>query len=134
MGEDQTGPHDEGAGELGLPDPDVFELCNQLNAFQGVCTLQSCAGHKRMYREEEIISSGHLWIWHRELAAALFQQHAFELAQAGAIERVCTIYHESGQEISEITFQGNGHGRLQESMDAIFGFYSQLQSKVSVPL
>ena len=44
-----------GAAGHGDPDPDMIPWCEKLNALPGVCTVQSCSGH----RENGYLRSGH---------------------------------------------------------------------------
>lgn len=45
----------------GYPDPDILPWCDRLNALEGLCTLQSCAGHTPRNGDPGP-HPGHLWI------------------------------------------------------------------------
>lgn len=115
--------HDERGG-YGFPDPDMIPWCEKINSIHGVCTLQSCAGHKGDY---EI--PGHLWIWLREDLAELFHRRAPVLAQYQLIERLSTVYTSGGREVAVITFAGNNRDLLSESMRVILSFFENLQAE-----
>ena len=106
----------------GDPDPDIYPLCDRLNALPGVCTLQSCAGH----RNGNVLDSGHLWLWLDRRTAERFDRNAWALAAFPTIERVARFYSPSGQEITVIEFQGNERGALATSADVIRLFFESL--------
>ncbi|KKN61938.1 hypothetical protein LCGC14_0517070 [marine sediment metagenome] len=106
----------------GWPDSEIIPLCDALNALPGVCTLQSCAGHKR----ESRFICGHLWIVLDESMSRKFDQKAFELSSQANIDRLCKIYSSWGQEIVSIEFLGKERGLLQASMGTILQFFESL--------
>lgn len=106
----------------GVPDPEMIPWCEKLNALPGVCTLQSCAGH----RDGERGTSGHLWLWLAEDEARRFRERAFELARNSLMERVSVIYQPWGQEVVELEFRGSPDNQLEASMTAILGFLEAL--------
>jgi len=111
-------------GGRGFPDPDILPWCDKLNALPGVCTLQSCAGHRH---QDGSLSSGQLWLWLSPDVAHAFHARAFELArQSPPIERLYTLYADWGQEIADVRFAGNERGLLAESMELVFAFFSDL--------
>jgi hypothetical protein len=110
-------------GGRGFPDTDIVPWCDRLNAMPGVCTLQSCAGHRR----DGYLTSGHLWLWLAPDVCEAFRRRAFELARLSPpIERVTTRYAAWGQEIACVEFAGNERDRLAESMRVILAFFSDL--------
>lgn len=117
-----TPPNDSGG--RGFPDPAILPWCDRLNALRGICTLQSCAGHRH---NDGSLSSGHLWLWLSPDVARAFRTRAFQLAKRSPpIERVYTLYADWGQEIADVRFAGNERGLLAESMELIFAFFSDL--------
>ena len=116
-----TLPLDNGAGGIGLPDPDILPWCAKLNSIDGVCTLQSCAGHSGRY-----VQPGHLWLWLSEDLALAFHKSAPQLAESNLMEAVSTTFTNDGKEIAVITFAGNDRDRLTESMNVILSFFQSL--------
>lgn len=113
-------------GELGWPDPDIIPLCDALNEFPGVCTVQSCAGHGSALAGY-VQSSGHLWLRLNDRVSAAFDRSVFHLsARTDLIERVWRIYSEDGKEITCIAFAGNERGLLSQSSALIFEFFSDV--------
>lgn len=109
---------------LGAPDAEILPLCNKLNEIPGVCTLQSCAGHKRArYRE-----SAHLWLWLSEDLSREFDAQAFAFASEEGIEAVKRRYTPWGQEVTMITFAGKERSGLERSADTIASFFDRLAS------
>lgn len=109
-----TLPSDSAGG----PDAAVVPWCARLNAIQGVCTLQSCAGHI----ENGYLHSGHIWLWLDQAKSVEWDRRAYELAAARTIERVTRIYSSWGQEVHCVEFQGEERGCLAESMKMIEWF------------
>ncbi len=109
--------------EPGHADPDIYPLCDRLNALHGVCTIQSCAGH---ILDDGFMRSGHLWLWLDPATAGKFDRQAWTLAAMPAIQRVARLYLASGQEITCIEFAGNERAMLKDSADAIASFFASL--------
>lgn len=114
-------PPDPSEGDRGLPDPDMISWCAEINPLPGLCTLQSCAGHKGRYR-----TSGHLWVWMDEERTRRFRERAPDLAVSPCIERVATLYQSDKSEIAAITFAGNDRDLLGESMNVVLAFFRSL--------
>lgn len=118
-------------GGHGWPDPEIFPLCVSLNALPGVCTLQSCAGHRAVEsgKGQTFPSSGHLWLRLDEDNTREFEKQVFALyAEKDLIESVSKIYFDSeaGHEIIAIAFAGNERDRLAQSASLILGFFASL--------
>ena len=113
---------DEG-DERGFPDPPMISWCAMLNALDGICTMQSCAGHKRA---DGSLTSGVLWLKLSRNLSARFDCVAFSLAKQPGIEWVSRLYRGYGEEIASIGFQGNDHSTLDKSMSKILKFLSDL--------
>lgn len=107
----------------GYPDPDIVEWCDLINALPGVCTVQSCQGH----REGNYVTPGHLWLRLDEPTTAAFDREAFQLARHEAIEQVVRMYAPWGKEIASITFAGNERDSLAPSLRAILRFLHSIQ-------
>ena len=107
----------------GFPDPEIIPWCDRLNKIEGVCTLQSCAGHEMGSVEG---GWGHLWLWLSEPISRAFDSRAFELASYPHIDRVERIYGSWGQEVASITFAGDERGLLAESGALILRFLGSL--------
>lgn len=112
------------AGGPGDPDPEMILWCDRINAIEGVCTLQSCAGHQN--QKSGVRSAGHLWLWFSAEKTRNFQKRAFELAQNSTIERISTIYQPWGQEVVQIEFRGIPDGQLEDSGQIILAFLASL--------
>ena len=116
-------PHPDHPGADGHADPDIYPLCDRLNALAGVCTIQSCAGH---ILDDGFLRTGHIWVWLDAATSERFDRQAWVLAAAPSIERVSRLYLASGQEISCIEFAGNEKGLLKDSCCAIAEFFTAL--------
>lgn len=112
-------------GGPGSPDTEIIPWCQKINALEGICTVQSCAGHAASERDD-YESCGHFWIRLDEDRASLFHRRAFELAEHSVIERVSLIYQSWGQEVVEIYFRGRATGQLKDSMGVILAFLGSL--------
>ena len=117
-------------GILGYPDQDILSWCDKLNAIEGVCTIQSCAGHGP--ETNGCYAAGHLWLRLDPVLSAAFEERVFELAQdTRHIERISKIYQSWGHEVTAIEFAGNGHALLTESMQVIYGFFESLAKRMA---
>jgi len=110
-------------------EPDLRPWLNRLNKLDGVCTLQSCGGHRFLDREnksdETHIMNGHLWIWLSESVSRVFYTRAFELVQSDPMECVSIMFQGYGREIVSISFKGRAHNRMAESLDGIVEFFEE---------
>jgi len=116
----------DGRGGEGWPDRDVLPLCEALNSFPGVCTVQSCAGHGR---PGWVDYPGCLWLRLDRRTSAAFERRASVLAGMREIDRVSKIYNEDGKELVAIEFAGNERNLLAESERRIVHFFEQLISR-----
>ena len=116
----------EAGDERGFPDPPMIEWCRRLNVLDGVCTVQSCAGHRR---DDGSVASGHVWLRFSREIAARFDETALSLAAQPGIEQVSRLYAPWGAEISAITFHGNERARLNQSMHVILAFVTSCRSR-----
>ena len=99
-----------GAGE---PDADIIPWCDLINSLPGVCTLQSCAGHK---------TGGHLWLWLDEQRSREFDRWGYVLARMEGIETVARKYGSWGQEITAIEFDD----RFEKACESVLLFFRAL--------
>ncbi len=103
----------------GEPDANIIPWCDRINELPGICTLQSCAGH----RDGKFKSDGHLWLWMDHIVHSRFHANAFLLLQnKDHVDLLSTLYLHDGKEAASITFYGNGHDRLDASITLIYGF------------
>ena len=110
----------------GEPDTDIVPCCDAINALSGICTLQSCAGH----RKGRYQTNGHLWLWMDEVAHARFTANAFLLLNnQDYIDSVDTRFLHDGKEIAFVAFFGNERGKLDASMTFIYGFLCGIASE-----
>lgn len=115
-------------GGRGYPDADIVPWCQKINLLNGVCTLQSCAGHK--YDENEYYYPGELWLRFDQHMNIAFENKVLKFVKNSLIEKVSKLYRQDGTEIIEIIFQGNERGKFHESIEFIYNFISSLENKV----
>ena len=118
-------PASPGLGGRGVPDPAMVPWCDRVNKLPGVCTVQSCAGH----REDGYLSSGHLWLRLSQPMSEAFDRGALRLASRDGMEQVARIYAPWGEEVASITFAGDEHNLLPESMGTILAFLTELSEE-----
>lgn len=124
-------PNGDLAGK-GFVDLDIVPWCDKLNEIEGLCTLQSCAGHgKRIPNGElHVKSKGILWIWLSKSMNETFYENVFDsLAKHKCMERVRILFSDWGQEIIELSFKGNECNYLDKSMNVIVCFFKELGGK-----
>ena len=103
----------------GVPDREIVPWCDRINQLPGLCTLQSCAGHK----DGDTLVSGHLWLLMSQSAADRFDRTAFLLLRnEDSIEQISWLYQHEGKKIASIIFAGNERESLETSISLIFGF------------
>jgi len=111
----------------GFPDPLMIEWCRRINALKGVCTVQSCSGHRA---SDGAFYSGHLWLRMSRGVSDRFERQAFNLAGQRGIERVSKLYMHGGEEVIVLEFQGQEHDRLDSSMGAVLRFLTEITTAV----
>lgn len=133
----------------GFPDPDVYGLVDALNSINGICTTQSCSGH-RVYPDESPIGrvvmpdgetlgptlwSGQVWLRTSRAIRDVFIERVEELASDSHIERVGILLGPSPNgDIIDIVFQGlnagetveDGRRMLAETQDILMTFFQHL--------
>jgi hypothetical protein len=103
---------------VGAPDGDIVPWCDLINALPGICTLQSCAGHRR----GKMLSSAHVWLWLSREAQRRFDQNAFVLLRSDMVDWVSTHHQADGKQIASITFYGNERAMFGQSILFVYGF------------
>ena len=104
---------------VGDPDAAIVPWCDWINDLPGICTLQSCAGHK----DANIVRAGHFWLWMSRNVATRFDRNAFLLLRnQDLIEWISWHYLHEGKKIASITFAGNERGTLEKATSLICGF------------
>lgn len=118
----------------GTPDPDVFPLVDALNAMPGVCTVQSCAGHRSPEPKSfdtrdrgDGFTSGQLWLRVSDAVLVLLQARLAELLAEPSIEQVSLLYGRTERSpVVDIVFHGNERGMLPEASRAILSYFQSL--------
>jgi hypothetical protein len=121
-------PQDARGGH-GYPDPGIFDLCDRLNAIDGVCTLQSCAGHSEAESDGGLYPAN-LWLWLAADQARGFERAAsqFQVAMWPTVDRLAKHWQPDGQEVVEISFVRHDHPAFRSTCDAIVAFVSRLDA------
>jgi hypothetical protein len=117
--------------ERGFPDPPIVAWCNEINALPGICTVQSCAGHRRL---DGTLISGHLWVRLSRDVSARFDEAALSLAAQPGIEQVSKLFGRWGAELAMITFLGSERDHLERSMRVVLRFLGELATPGRCPL
>ena len=121
----------------GLADKAMVPYCDALNDLPGVCTLQSCAGHRPGEisagapvgtRDQQTARTAHLWLWLDERTADTFYYSAWRLSEHPCMEHVAIRFQPYGQQLVELIFHGNdcGPGHLNSSMQVILKFLREI--------
>lgn len=106
-------------GGTGHADPEIYELCDVLNAMDGLCTLQSCAGHHLQAADGTgwCRHSAQLWLWLSVPVTVAFAQRVDRLALSPLVERVQTMYLPTNEgvirEVVDVRFRGMEHSALE---------------------
>jgi len=119
--------------DISPPDPEIELYLWKLNRICGLCTLQSCSGHRKTDARDgsEYFTCGNLWLWLSEAMMEEFYKGAFELARNPCIERLRILFQAHGQEIVDIEFKGKESGALVESMRAIIDFFKKCVARAA---
>jgi len=124
-------------GGRGYPDLAVYELTDRLNAIDGVCTVQSCAGHRQLAPSddaEERVWNGQVWLRLSEVMMEWFLRSVYTLSSTSEIERVQLIFDRWGGDVVDIVFQGMNKGPVQlaRSSDLVVWFFEGLRQVANV--
>ena len=111
----------------GFPDPLMVPWCERLNEIGGLCTMQSCTGHRTP--DGSIVGNGVVCLWLSEPMLRSFMRRGVKLAQHPCVEYLSLIFHTGGADyVAEIMFKGEEQqpSQLDESMTAIVEFFVSL--------
>ena len=101
-----TGAHDR-LGGRGYVDREIVALVDALNLIEGVCTLQSCAGHDRRASDGGVYPA-EVWLRLSEPMARAFYERAADLGAHPAIEQVALLWgRDRNREIVDIVLSGD---------------------------
>ena len=104
-------------------DPDIVPFCDWLNQFDGVCTLQSCAGHKPR-DGNPYFDQAHLWVW---LDDQIIERLLPLLNDAvkPPIDKISICRQPWGKYVS-IVFKGNECDQLDVSLIALESLFTTI--------
>jgi len=105
--------------ERGFPDPPMIPWCEKINRLEGICTVQSCGGHRRT---DGSIVSGHLWLRLSREVSERFDQTALGFAAQPGIEQVSRLYAPWGAEVAAVVFAAGDRTRLNRSMRVVLRY------------
>ena len=119
-------------GGHGYPDAPIFALCDRLNAIEGICTVQSCAGHRVQAADGsgEHLYCGQLWRRMDEERSAWMLGNAMRLALDPLIEGVALRFQDYGHEVWDVKFRGRERGTLAESSELLSRFFAEVPTDV----
>jgi hypothetical protein len=114
----------EDAGGRGYIDLPFVPYLRRINAHRGICTLQSCTGHrlKSNIDGQDYYECGELWLRFNAHVFASFNLRVAELAREPFIERIATVYPWKTRDVEpyvSIQFQGVERGCFPESAETI---------------
>jgi hypothetical protein len=116
--------HQSRKGGCGYVDRGVLDLCDRLNALDGVVTLQSCEGHRYPNGDESFSeNAAGLWLWLDRSRAREFYERAASLAEHPRIEQIRFLWGIEGREIVDVIFDGVSRGKMHESSDVIVSWF-----------
>lgn len=114
-------------------------LVDGLNELEGVCTVQSCCGHRYPSPDgdAETVHSGQVWLRLSEEVSVLLDQHVGRLLASPAIRHVQKLYsYPAGwdersdprqpHEVIDVQFHGEEDGGLAEAQRVILNFFGGL--------
>jgi len=130
----------------GFPDPETYALCDELNTIEGICTIQSCSGHRVAYAEDgtvmangEVVGptlwAAQLWLRLSRPMRDLVIERGDMLKALPGIERVQLMFADWGDTL-DIVFDGlnagadyaDGLRKLQASGRAIREFLKRMEA------
>lgn len=126
--------HPDAHGGEGYIDPEVLPLVDALNEIEGVCTVQSCCGHRWPIPGDphgsESFHPGQLWLRLSEHVSRGADEHMAELlAQKPTIQHVRKLYSYQGMsephEVLDVMF---AEGAVEEAQDVLVPFFGALSS------
>lgn len=133
-----------GLGDVGYIDHEVVPLCDLLNAIDGVCTLQSCCGHRypSPSGDGDCVSGGLIRLRLDERMGRLLDERVGELLAEPVIRHVVKGYALTGgwerrseprepYEYIDLSFHGCEDGGMEEAERVIAGFFAALAASSS---
>lgn len=93
-------------GGMGYVDREIVPFCDAINKIEYVCTLQSCAGHRREHPDKPgttYFQPAQLWLWLRRNEAKKLYSKAAGLAGRDWVDSL-KIQIIDGREIADIIF------------------------------
>ncbi len=125
--EAKAGPR--GKGGRGFPDDRIIPLCDRLNMLDGVCTLQSCAGHAPT-ESRDWTYPGQLWLWLDEMTFWKFLHTAPSFGEEEGVEDVRVLFnrHNDARATVSIDFRGDDvdDEALGRSTEVIYKHFHRL--------
>lgn len=113
------------AGGHGFVDPEIVPWCDVLNAIDGVCTLQSCCGHRTPSADGEgdHVWNGQVWLWLSEPLAMAVYKHIGSLGRSALFDSVALLFGkgQGEREVLDVTFVPKP-GNMDRAMKALADF------------
>jgi len=118
--------HVKAKGGEGWIDLEALPLVDELNAIEGVCTIQSCCGHVNGH---DYAYPGHFWIRLSADMMERFERDIDRLLSQDVIQHVTKLYSfqdgDSPHEVVDVKFWGEPAGRMDEAREVIAGFFRE---------
>lgn len=122
--------HPDDHGGSGRVDHEVLPLVDALNALEGVCTVQSCCGHRWPVGDEhnsEYVHNGQLWLRLGEDVACAFDTNVGDLLKHEVIVHVQKLYaYQTMTEPHEVFDVQWKDGCMDEAQGVIVEFFEGL--------
>lgn len=123
--------HPDAHGGEGWLDPEVLPLVDALNALDGVCTVQSCCGHRWPVPGDqdgaEYVHTGQLWLRLSGPVMAAATERVGQLLEHDAITYVQRIFaYQDMSEPHEVFDVRWAPGDLDDAAPVIVGFFRGL--------
>jgi hypothetical protein len=123
--------HPNAKGGEGWIDPEVLPLVDALNDLEGICTVQSCCGHRWPIPDDpdgaEMVHRGQLWLRLSEDLARRVDERVGELLAHDVIVQVSKLYAYQGMsephEVLDVLFR---EGSIGDAERVIVGFFRRL--------
>lgn len=127
--------HPDDHGGRGRVDHEVLPLVDDLNALDGVCTIQSCCGHRWPANDGfggEHVIRGQLWLRLSEPLMREVDRRVGELLVHDVIVLVTRLYSfQDGTEPHEVLDILWHENRMAEARAVIAGFFREVSSRAS---
>jgi hypothetical protein len=113
-------------GALGGPEPVMFPYIDTINGIDGVCVIQSCAGHPSVEESDQPPLAGQLWLRMDEFTSRVFDHRAFALANDGRFYKVARLYRATGMEVVWVVFQARDEDERALALSILLAFLRSL--------